>query len=276
MSQRAFVIGHPVAHSRSPLIHRYWLNSLNLDGSYEAIDVAPADVPPFVERLRGGEFAGGNVTLPLKEALFAAVDESDAAATRIGAINTVIVEDGRLIGRNTDMTGFLASLDAAAGNWVGENAIVLGAGGAARAVVEGLVSRGVKKVSVLNRTPSRASLLASRYAKEVKAGLLMDFTQLSEAASLVVNTTSVGMGGTQFDKLTLKALPKTALVADLVYTPLETPLLRDARARGLKTVDGLEMLLQQAVPGFAAWFGKTPEVTPELRELVLNDLEGTR
>lgn len=273
MSNRAFVIGHPVAHSRSPLIHRYWLKSLGLDGSYEPIDVAPADVPQFVERLRGGEFAGGNVTLPLKELFFAAVDERDAAATRIGAINTVIVDGGKLIGRNTDMTGFLASLDAASANWVGENAIVLGAGGAARAVVEGLVSRGFKKVSVLNRTPSRASLLASRYAKEVKAALLMDFATLSEFASLVVNTTSVGMGGTHFEKLSLKKLPKTALVADLVYTPLETPLLKDARALGLETVDGLGMLLQQAVPGFAAWFGRTPDVTAELRDLVLRDLE---
>ncbi|MEX1180363.1 MAG: shikimate dehydrogenase [Cucumibacter sp.] len=273
MTRRAFIIGHPIAHSRSPQIHRYWLARHGIDGSYEPIDIAPADLPAFLDRVRAGEFAGGNVTIPLKETVLAACEELDPVAEKIGAVNMLVGEDGKLIGRNSDVQGFLANLDAAAPGWEGANAIVLGAGGGARAVIEALVGRGFTRVSVLNRTPSRAALLASRYAREVKAGVLSDFVGLAPSAALLVNSTSVGMGGTRFERLPLNLLQRGAVVCDLVYAPLETPLLKDARALGLRFVDGLGMLLHQAAPGFAAWFGVSPEVTPDLRALIVGDLE---
>ncbi|MEX0860033.1 MAG: shikimate dehydrogenase, partial [Cucumibacter sp.] len=224
MTRRAFIIGHPIAHSRSPQIHRYWLARHGIDGSYEPIDIAPADLPAFLDRVRAGEFAGGNVTIPLKETVLAACEELDPVAEKIGAVNMLVGEDGKLIGRNSDVQGFLANLDAAAPGWEGANAIVLGAGGGARAVIEALVGRGFTRVSVLNRTPSRAALLASRYAREVKAGVLSDFVGLAPSAALLVNSTSVGMDGTRFERLPLNLLRKGAVVCDLVYVPLETPL----------------------------------------------------
>lgn len=270
MTIKAFVIGHPIAHSRSPLIHGTWLAEHGIDGSYEAIDVAPAELPAFFERLRSGEFAGGNVTIPHKEAVFALCDEVDPLARTIGAVNTLVARDGKVFGTNTDYLGFLGNLDAGAAGWSDgpDDAIVIGAGGAARAILVALRRRNGGKVHVLNRTLANAQALVEEIDGPFEAHGFEDFAALAKNTGLVVNTSSIGMHGTRFDWLDMSLLPETCLVTDIVYTPLVTPLLADAQAAGIKTVDGLGMLLHQAVPGFAAWFGVEPEVTPELRARV--------
>ena len=270
MTTKAFVIGHPIAHSRSPLIHGTWLAEHKIDGTYEAIDVAPADLPAFFERLRSGEFAGGNVTIPHKEAVFALCDEVDPLARTIGAVNTLVARDGKIFGTNTDYLGFLGNLDAEAPGWSdGPNdAIIIGAGGAARAILVALRRRNGGKVHVLNRTVANAQALVEEIDGPFEAHGFEDFAALAGQTGLVVNTSSIGMHGTRFDWLDMSLLPKNSLVTDIVYTPLVTPLLEDAAAHGLQTVDGLGMLLHQAAPGFAAWFGVEPKVTPELRARV--------
>lgn len=267
MTRKAFVIGHPIAHSRSPLIHGAWLAEHAIHGSYQAIDVPPAELPAFFERLRAGEFVGGNVTIPHKEAVFELCDSVDALATTIGAVNTLIVRDGKVHGANTDYLGFLGNLDASAPGWSDdlEDALVIGAGGAARAILVALRERIGGKVHVLNRTLANAQALVDDIDGPFEAHDFEAFPDLAPHTSLVVNTSSIGMHGSFFDWLDMSLLPKTALVTDIVYTPLETRLLADARARNLRTIDGLGMLLHQAVPGFAAWFGVTPEVSPQLR-----------
>jgi len=269
--KRAFVIGHPIKHSRSPLIHGNWIEAYDVDGSYEAIDVAPADLPAFVQRLRAGAFVGGNVTIPHQEEVFALCDSVDPLAEKIGAVNTLVGQPGgKVHGFNTDFMGFLGNLDQTAPGWSDglETAIVLGAGGAARAVLVALQHRGVKTVHILNRTADKAEALAGELGGPFVPGALADYAGIAPAAGLLVNTTSVGMHETRFDDLPLERLPATALVTDIVYVPLLTPLLLDAQAIGLRTVDGLGMLLHQAVPGFEAWFGVRPEVTAHLRARV--------
>lgn len=269
--KKAFVIGHPIKHSRSPLIHGTWIAEHGIAGSYEAIDVAPEQLPAFVERLRQGEFAGGNVTIPHKEAVFALCDSVDPLATTIGAANTLVRQaDGRIHGFNTDYMGFLGNLEQNAPGWAEglERAIVLGAGGAARAIVVALREQGVPEIVLLNRTAQKADALAREIRGPFVPGALADYARYASGAGLVVNTTSIGMHGTRFEDLDLRLLPKTALVTDIVYVPLVTALLADARALGLRTVDGLGMLLHQAIPGFEAWFGVRPEVTPALRAKV--------
>lgn len=275
MTTKAFVIGHPIAHSRSPLIHGTWLKEHGIDGSYEAIDVAPADLPDFFERLRQGEFAGGNVTIPHKEAVFALCDSVDELARTIGAVNTLIVRDGKVHGTNTDYLGFLGNLDAAAPGWSdGTNdALVIGAGGAARAILVALRRRDGGKVHVLNRTLANAQALVDDIPGPFEAHGFDAFAELAPHIGLVVNTSSIGMHGTRFDWVDMGLLPKSTLVTDIVYTPLKTPLLAEADAHGLNTVDGLGMLLHQAVPGFAAWFGVTPQVTPQLRARIVATLD---
>lgn len=270
MTTKAFVIGHPINHSRSPLIHGSWIAEHGIDGRYDAIDVAPEDLPAFFERLRSGEFAGGNVTIPHKEAVFALCDSVDPLATTIGAVNTLVVENGRVHGSNTDYLGFLGNLDAGAPGWSDglETAIVLGAGGAARAVLVALQSRGVGSIVLLNRTRATAEKLAAELPGQITVAGLDAFNDVAALARLVVNTTSIGLHGTQFDNLDLSLLPAGALVTDIVYVPLQTPLLTDARALGLATVDGLGMLLHQAVPGFEAWFGVRPVVNARLRHAI--------
>ena len=267
MTRKAFVIGHPIAHSRSPLIHGTWLAEHGIDGSYEAVDVAPDALPTFFERLRTGEFAGGNVTIPHKEAVFALCDSVDDLAKTIGAVNTLVVRDGRVHGYNTDYLGFLGNLDDKAPGWSDGlgNAIVIGAGGAARAILVALRQRWQGKVHILNRTRANAEALVAQIDDSFEAHGFEDFAALAPQSGLVVNTSSIGLHGTRFDWLDFYLLPKSALVTDIVYSPLITPLLADAQAAGLKTVDGLGMLLHQAVPGFADWFGVRPTVTPELR-----------
>lgn len=273
--KKAFVIGYPIKHSRSPLIHGHWLAEHGIAGSYEPIEVAPADLPAFLDRIRSGEFTGGNVTVPHKEEAWKLVDFRDLDTDHLKAFNTlsqVETADGIAIyGQNTDLYGFLANLDQQAPGWNKdvENAIVLGAGGAARAVAAGLMLRVPGRVHILNRTRERAAALAADIVpRRAVGGSLDDFAALAPTSQLVVNTTTIGMHGTRFDNLDLSLLPKSALVTDIVYVPLVTPLLADARALGLRTVDGLGMLLHQAVPGFEAWFGVRPEVTPALRQKI--------
>ena len=268
--KRAFVIGHPIAHSRSPLIHNFWLKQYGIAGSYEAIDVEPHALGAFFERLKAGEFAGGNVTIPHKEAVYSLVDELDPLAEEIGAVNTLVRKDSGIEGLNTDYLGFLGNLDQNAPGWDQglKSVIVLGAGGASRAILVALKSRNIPQIRLLNRTAGKAEELAIELAGPIRAGGLGDFAACAPDAGLVINTSSVGMKGTSFDDLDLDRLPRATIVTDIVYVPLETPLLAEARKAGLRTVDGLGMLLHQAVPGFEAWFGTRPEVTPELRKLV--------
>lgn len=270
MTTKAFVIGHPIAHSKSPLIHEYWLKALEIDGSYEAIDVLPDDLGRFFERMRQGAFIGGNVTIPHKQTALQFCDTVAEVARRIGAINTVQVQDGQIHGSNTDMIGFLANLDGKAPDWDTQKrtCMVLGAGGAARAVLVALHDRGFENIYVLNRTLETAQRLCAELKGPFHAHALADFAKLAAECTLLVNTTSIGMHGTAFAGLDLSKLPASALVTDIVYTPLQTPLLRAATAIGLQTVDGLGMLLHQAVPGFEGWFGQRPRITPDLRALV--------
>jgi len=277
---KAFVVGHPIKHSRSPLIHGYWLKQYGLDGSYERIEVAPVNFGDFLKSFPTRGFAGGNVTIPHKEMAFLGVDRRTEQAERVGAVNTLWIEDGVLWGDNTDVTGFMAHLDASLGTgWEQdvETVLVLGAGGAARAVVAGLQNRPCKRIFVANRTLSKAEDLVRDLRRGSPVGLETSaweaLGRVIPHAQLIVNTTSLGMAGQPPLTLDLSRAPRNAAVADIVYVPLETPLLAAAAAQDLRTVDGLGMLLHQAVPGFRRWFGVTPEVTPELRELILADIE---
>ena len=279
MTIRAFVTGHPIAHSRSPLIHGHWLAAHGIDGTYERIDIAPEAFADFLTDLRSqGRYAGGNVTIPHKEAAFRHCDVHSARAQRLGAVNTLWLEDGRLHGDNTDGEGFLASLDAAVPGWDAQTgtALLLGAGGAARAIAHALLDRGVARLLVANRTAERARALADALGPRAQN---VDWPARTDAlgeAGLLVNTTALGMKGQPPLEIDLAAARPGTIVSDIVYVPLETPLLAQARARGLVGVDGLGMLLHQAVPGFARWFGLRPAVTPELRAIVLADIEGAR
>jgi shikimate dehydrogenase len=275
VTTKAFVIGHPINHSRSPLIHGTWIAQHELDASYLAMDVAPADLPAFFERLRSGEFAGGNVTIPHKERVFALCDSVDPLATTIGAVNTLVVNNGQVHGTNTDYLGFLGNLDAGAPGWSEglETAVVLGAGGAARAILVALQSRNIGSIVLLNRTRETAEKLAAELPGPISVAGLDAFNDIAPLAGLVVNTTSIGMHGTRFEGFELTLLPSNSLVTDIVYVPLQTPLLKEAEAAGLRIVDGLGMLLHQAVPGFAAWFGVRPEVDAPLRAKIQATLE---
>lgn len=271
---RAFVCGHPVAHSRSPLIHGHWLRELGLAGSYERIDVAPADFAAFVRALPGGPYAGGNVTIPHKEAAFALADRRDAAAQAIGAVNTLWLEAGSVVGGNTDAYGFAASLDAGAPDWRdARTATVLGAGGAARAVVHALALAGIADIRIVNRSRERAEAIAVLAPGRAGIHAWAESAAVLAGTDILVNTTPLGMAGQAQMDVDPALLPDSAIVADIVYVPLVTPLLRQAQARGLRTVDGLGMLLHQAVAGFERWFGVCPRVTPALRAAIVADLE---
>jgi shikimate dehydrogenase len=276
-SPRAFVVGWPIGHSRSPLIHGHWLARHRLAGSYEKIAVPPEEIDSFLVSLADRGFVGGNVTVPHKQAAFRLAAERDPVAEATGAVNTLWIEGGRLCGANTDGPGFLADLDAGSPGWdrLGGTAVVLGAGGAASAVAWGLASRGLR-VHLVNRTVERAETLARRLGGEVTAHPWSDLDRLLPDARVLVNTTTLGMTGKDPLGLDPAPLPADAVVADIVYVPLETGLLAAARARGLETVDGLGMLLHQAVPGFERWFGVRPTVTPELRAIVLADIGADR
>ena len=268
----AVVIGWPVSHSRSPRLHGYWLDRLGIDGAYVPLPVAPGDLEAVIRALPRMGFRGANLTVPHKEAVMALLDEVEPLARRIGAVNTVVVaDDGRLVGRNTDAFGFLENLRRGAPDWRPEDgpAMVIGAGGAARAVIAALVDAGVPDIRLANRGRDRALHLAGDIGGPVT---VVDWTDRSVAlsgAALLVNTTTLGMTGQPALDLALDALPATAVVNDIVYVPLDTDLLARARARGNPVVDGLGMLLWQAVPGFEAWFGVRPDIDDELRAFVL-------
>jgi shikimate dehydrogenase len=278
--KRAFVTGHPVGHSRSPLIHGHWLKSHGIDGSYEAVDAAPEAFEDFIAELKSGAsgFIGGNVTIPHKEAAFRLADLTEDSAKRLGAANTLWVEDGQLHAANTDGYGFLANLDQQAPGWSARagKAVVLGAGGASRAILAGLVDRGFASIILVNRTVERAQQLAEHFGTPVEACGMDGCDQVLEGADLFVNTSALGMGGGDVPALEFERMAEGATVTDIVYVPLETPFLTQARGAGLKTADGLGMLLHQAVPGFEKWFGVRPEVTEELRARIVADIEAKR
>ena len=268
----ACLIGWPAAHSRSPLIHHYWLRLLGIAGGYSIEAIPPEGFAEFVLHLAGHGFVGANVTLPHKERALALTVPDDRARA-VGAANTLWYDGTELRSTNTDVEGFIGNLDASAPAWDAiDDALVLGAGGSARAVVFGLLDRGIARVVVANRTIARAQALADQFGPKVTPVPWGAIGEWLPRAGLLVNTTSLGMGSQPALDIDVGRLPSRAVVGDNVYVPLETPLLAAARARGLKTADGLGMLLHQAVRGFELWFGQRPEVTVELRALVEADL----
>jgi shikimate dehydrogenase len=267
----AGVMGWPVAHSLSPRLHGHWLLRHGIDGAYVPMPVRPERLEQALRALPAMGFAGVNLTIPHKEAALALMDHLSPVAERIGAVNTVVVEaDGTLSGDNTDGLGFIAALSQSGAGWRAEAgpAVVLGAGGAARAVAVALLDAGAPEVRLLNRTPERARALADELGGSVHGLESTERSAALDGAALLVNTTSLGMRGQPPLVLPLEALPRTALVSDVVYTPLITPLLALAQARGNPVVDGLGMLLHQARPGFRAWFGVDPAVDDDLRTVV--------
>ena len=271
-SRAACVIGWPVEHSRSPLIHNYWLKVYGIPGEYRREAVPPERFRAFVESLAANGYVGANVTVPHKEAALACSAPDDRARA-VGAANTLWL-DGVLRSTNTDVEGFLDNLDASVPGWDRDRgpAVLLGAGGAARAVVYGLLERGIENVVVINRSQQRAHALRERFGDRVRiAGWDERNARLADA-KLLVNATTLGMQGQPDLALDVGRLPGDAVVAELVYAPAVTTLLRAAKVRGLQTADGLGMLLYQAVRSFSLWFGKKPEVSEELRRLLAADL----
>ena len=266
----AGVFGWPVAHSRSPALHGFWLAQHKIDGAYIPMPVKPEHFEQAVRALPLLGFAGANVTVPHKQAALVLADTVDPLAKRIGAVNTLVVgADGKIAGSNTDVFGFIENLRQAVGFKASRGpAVMLGAGGSARAVAVALLDDGVPELRIVNRSPARATELAAALGGKIT---VVDWADRSEAlagASLLVNTTTLGMVGQAPLDVDLGPLPATAIVTDLVYAPLRTDLLDRAKSRGNITVDGLGMLLHQARPGFAAWFGTMPAVTPDLRRFV--------
>jgi shikimate dehydrogenase len=273
---KAFVTGYPVKHSRSPLIHGHWLSHFKIDGSYEAVAIEPASLPDFMNGLRSGTngFVGGNVTIPHKESAYRLADRPDDLAQELGAVNTLWVEDGQIHATNTDGFGFLANLDACHQGWDRtDKAVIFGAGGASRAVVQALRNRGVREIHVLNRTVSKAQELRDRFGSNIFAHSVAALGEVSAGAGLFVNTTSLGMDGSEAPFIDFSKLASGAVVTDIVYVPLKTPILKMAEEQGFSTVDGLGMLLHQARPGFEKWFGKKPDVDEELRSLIIADMD---
>lgn len=265
----AGVMGWPIEHSRSPRLHGYWLQEHCIDGAYIPLPVSPERFTDVLKTIAAAGFRGVNVTLPHKEAAFAASDTLDADAQRMGAVNTIrFGDDGAIHGSNTDAFGFIENIRQYA-DWSGGGAVVLGAGGAARAVCVALIDAGATEIRLTNRTRLRADRLAADLDGPITVCPWENRHDAQTGASLLVNTTSLGMTGQPPLDLDLVSLPQAAVVNDIVYAPLETPLLAAARARGNRVVDGLGMLLHQARPGFEAWFGVAPEVTGALRRFVL-------
>jgi shikimate dehydrogenase len=273
----AGIVGWPVAHSLSPLLHNHWLVEHKIDGAFILMPVPREVFASVLKSLRTVGFAGVNVTVPHKEAAFALAHEVDDAAQAAGAANLLLFRNGKILGRNTDALGLAASLTESLGAEFlkGKDAVVLGAGGAARAVVLALVDLGANEIRIVNRDHHRADTLAATMKSFVKARLAVaTWPEAAESASLLVNATSAGMHGNAALDISLEALPAAAAVCDIVYNPLETDLLKLARMRGHKTVDGLGMLMHQAVPSFEAFFGVKPAVTPQLRSLLEKALHG--
>ena len=269
----AFVCGHPIAHSRSPLIHGAWLKQYQVNGTYDAIDSAPDDFNRFIHSIKAGDYIGGNVTIPHKEAAYSLADIRDETADLVGAANTLWMENGKLYATNTDAYGFAANLDEHAFGWDNtKSALVIGAGGASRAIIHALQQRGFNDIRIVNRTISRALELKNRFGSGISAHQFSAIGEVATDVGLIVNTTSLGMEGEGNIPLDFTKVNSSALITDIVYIPLMTPFLLAAQQAGLKTADGLGMLLHQAVPGFEKWFGVRPQVTSELRNLIIADM----
>jgi shikimate dehydrogenase len=268
----AGIIGWPVSHSLSPVLHGHWLDEYGIDGAMVPLAAGREDFAAVIDGVRRAGFKGVNVTVPHKEAAFAISHNVDAAAQSAGAANLLVFSDQGIEGRNTDSLGLAESLRETIGTLNGKSVVLLGAGGAARGAILALEMLGAGKIHLLNRDSHRAKTLASSLAPQVKApvapGALGDWSRVAGDAALVVNSTSAGMGNNPSLDIDLAVLPKSAVICDIVYNPLETKLLKDAAARGHRTVDGLGMLLHQAVPSFEAFFGVRPQVTPGLRAVL--------
>ena len=269
--KKAAVIGWPIKHSKSPLIHGYWISQHKINGSYEAIALSPDNFVSGIRELVAQGYRGCNVTIPHKEAALRLADSISDRTRAIGAANTLVFKDGQIIADNTDGIGFINNLKQGAPSWNAESgaAVVLGAGGAARAIIYALLQEGAPKVIVANRTVEKAIQLAKFFGEKVTAISMDKVPENLVGTQTLVNTTSLGMIGQPALEVDILPLPNTALVTDIVYNPLTTPLLKQAQGLGLKTVDGLGMLLHQAVPGFEAWFGVCPKVDTTLRQIVL-------
>jgi shikimate dehydrogenase len=273
---QAFVTGFPIKHSRSPLIHGHWLKTLGLSGNYRAHEVAPENFPRFIDEIKDGSagFVGGNVTIPHKEMAFKLADRPDALSQELGAANTLWLENGVLNATNTDGRGFTANLDERHPGWdENHTAVIFGAGGASRAIVQAVRDRGFSEIHIVNRTVARAQELADRFGPRVRAHPVAALGEVMTGAGLFINTTSLGMDGEAAPDIDFSSLAKGAVVTDIVYVPLKTPILRQAEEQGFAIVDGLGMLLHQAVPGFEKWFGKRPDVDGQLRALIIADME---
>lgn len=273
--KRACVIGWPIEHSRSPLIHGYWLREYGIDGTYTKEAVRPEEVAAFLRSLSSRGFVGCNVTVPHKEMAYAIAEEAEESARVVQAANTLWLEGDRLYAANTDTYGFMTNLSHTVPDWRAHDgpACVLGAGGAARAIVYGFLDAGIDEVRLFNRTRARAEAIAEQFGPRVK---VFDWTNRSEGAReacVLVNTTAAGLKGAGTLGMDFTGFNQDCVVCDIVYVPLETELLAQARAHGLRTVDGLGMLLYQAVPGFEKWFGVRPQVTDKLRATLVADIE---
>mgnify|MGYP001812602663 FL=1 len=271
----ACVIGYPAKHSRSPKLHGYWIKKHGLDADYRAEEIAPDHIEAFLQDLAGQGYVGANVTMPHKDTALA-LSEPDERAKAVGAANTLWLEKDRLRSTNTDIEGFVGSLDAAAPGWQDrtKKAVVLGAGGAGRAVIYGLIERGISTIHVVNRTLSKAEALQAQFGAAIQPAQWSDLPSCLASADLLANATSLGMHDQPPLEIDIDGLAQAAVVSDIVYVPLKTPLLAAAEARGLATANGLDMLLHQAVRGFELWFGVRPEVTQELYDLLAADIEG--
>lgn len=274
--KRACVVGWPIEHSRSPLIHGTWLKQYGIDGTYTKEAVKPEDAAHFFATLAEHGFVGGSVTVPHKETAFTVAKVKDRSAVAVGAANTLWLDNGTLHCANTDTYGFMTHLSLSAPHWKKDDAsvLILGAGGAARAIVYGFLQEGVERVVVANRSHERAMQLAQYFGPRVSVADWQDRNVAAQAAGVIVNTTTLGMKGVGDPDIDFTHARKDAVAADIVYVPLETHFLASARACGLTGVDGLGMLLHQAVPGFEKWFGVRPQVTDTLRALIVADIEG--
>ncbi len=270
---KACVIGWPISHSRSPLIHNYWLAKLQISGSYERVAVEPQNLANFLKNLSANGYVGCNVTLPHKETAIAAVDHCDESVKAIGALNTIYMRNAKTYATSTDGDGFLQNLltHVPEFNPVGKNIIILGAGGSAKAIIHRLLKTGVNSITVANRTLSRTQDLRESFGPKIIPVETQNLTL--ETCDVLINTTSQGMSGQPELEIDLSSLPMKAIVVDIVYIPLKTQLLKNAEARGNRIVPGLGMLLHQAVTGFELWFGVRPEVIPELYTLIARDID---
>lgn len=275
--KHACVIGWPIAHSRSPMIHGYWLERYGIAGTYTKRAVPPDEIEAFLAGLAERGLAGCNVTIPHKEAAFRAAAVREDSAEAVGAANTLWLESGRLCAANTDTYGYMTYLAAEAEDWSRRDApvAILGAGGAARAIVYGFLQAGVSEIRLFNRSAARAEALARDFGPRVKPMPWEVRSRAATESAVLVNTTAAGLKGEGALEMDFSDFHPDCIVSDIVYVPLETPLIREARRHGLRTVDGLGMLLHQAVPGFEKWFGVRPEVTDELYERIAADIEAS-